>query len=49
MLTADGPPGAFGRRRLMTLLLPERDYLRQQLVDMRIDGLDLRGVANEFG
>ena len=46
---ADGPPGALGNRRFTALLLPEIDYLRQQLVDMWIDGLDLRGIANELG
>jgi hypothetical protein len=49
MRAADGPPAALGFRRFAGLLLPEFDDLRQQLVDVWIDGLDLIAVAHEFG
>jgi hypothetical protein len=47
--SANRPAGALAGRRLTDEPLPERDDLRQQLVEVRIDGLDLRAVANELG
>jgi hypothetical protein len=49
MRAADGLPAALSFRRLAGLLLPEFDDLRQQLVDIWIDGLDLIALAHEFG
>jgi hypothetical protein len=46
---ADGPSGALGRRPFTALLFHEFDDLHQRLVEMGIDGLDLRVVANELG
>jgi hypothetical protein len=41
----DGPPGALGFRWLTALLLPEVDDLLEQVIEMRVEGLDLRRIA----
>src|SRR5262245_20860331 len=45
---ADGSPATLDHRRIADLPFPEVDDLFQEPIEIRIDGLDLRRIADEI-